>query len=542
MSHATLLPDPAEVRLDHLISESNAVTVVVQTAREAVPCPDCQHPSRRVHSHYTRTLADLPWNGIAVRLRLHTRRFFCSSLTCSRRVFTERLPSTAGRYARRTLRLDEALQILGLLVGGEPGARLAQKLGMRTSGDTLLRRTRQHTVAEPPTPRVLGVDDWAWKRGYRYGTVLVDLERHAVIDLLPDREAASLEQWLQQHSGVEVISRDRSNAYAEGASQGAPEAAQVADRWHLLRNVGEALQRVVEREAVHLAPAAEGAARSQTTAVEAPTWIEVPVSSTPLPVPRPLTRPQQMSEERRKRRQACYSEAMRLRGEGCTQNEIAQKLSLSTRTVRRWEQAGQFPERVVAPPRRTVLNRFLPHLEERWRQGVHNGRVLWRELQQQGYRGSRGTVQRWATRQLQPLTAAPRQTPMRIPRPREAAWWLQCEDSALTAEQRAFVRAFEQRCPAVADAAALAREFARLLRQRQAEQLTDWLDRAEGSVLRSLSTSLRRDEQAVRAAFVLPWSNGQTEGQVHRLKLLKRQTYGRAKFDLLKARVLYRAA
>jgi transposase len=270
MSHATLLPDPVELRLDHLISESNAVTVVVETAREAVPCPDCQRPSRRIHSHYTRTLADLPWNGIAVRLRLHTRRFFCSSLTCSRRVFTERLPGTAGRYARRTLRFEEALQMLGLLVGGEPGARLAQKLGMRTSGDTLLRRTRQHTAAGPPTPRVLGVDDWAWKRGYRYGTVLVDLERHAVIDLLPDREAASLEHWLKQHSGVEVISRDRSNAYAEGASQGAPEAVQVADRWHLLRNVGEALQRVVEREAAHLAPTAEVAARARTVSVEAP--------------------------------------------------------------------------------------------------------------------------------------------------------------------------------------------------------------------------------------------------------------------------------
>jgi transposase len=170
--------------------------------------------------------------------------------------------------------------------------------------------------------------------------------------------------------------------------------------------------------------------------------------------------------------------------------------------------------------------------------------VLWQELQQQGYRGSRGTVQRWATRQrqIQPVVKQLPPTGMRIPSPRQAAWWLQCEASALTAEQQAFVCSFEQRCPAIAEAAQLAREFADLLRRRQADQLANWLDRAESSALHSLAASLRREEKAVRAAFDLPWSNGQTEGQVHRLKLLKRQTYGRAKFDLLQARVLYRAA
>ena len=161
MSRTTLLPDPAELRLDHLISESSSITIVVKTARSAAPCPQCQHPSTRVHSRYVRSLADLPWSGIRVRLRLHTRRFFCSSLTGSRRLFTERLPRTAAPYARRTMRLNQALQLLGFVVGGEPGARLATQLGMAASGDTRLRRIRQRAAVERPTPRVLGVDDWA---------------------------------------------------------------------------------------------------------------------------------------------------------------------------------------------------------------------------------------------------------------------------------------------------------------------------------------------------------------------------------------------
>ena len=243
-----LLPDAAELRLTRVISESDFLAVEVEVARAVVPCPGCGRVCLRRHSYYVRTLADLPSHGVRVQLRLRTRKFFCDARACSRRIFTERLPRTAAPYARCSLRLSEAFRNIGFVAGAEAGARLARQLGMATSPDTLLRRMRQFVIGNGWIPRVLGVDDWAWRRGHRYGTILVDLERRSVVDLLPDRSAESFAAWLETHPGIEIISRDRAGCYAEGATQGAPQAVQVADRWHLLRNVSEALQRVVERE------------------------------------------------------------------------------------------------------------------------------------------------------------------------------------------------------------------------------------------------------------------------------------------------------
>ncbi len=250
---------PPGLIVDHHEIGADGIIVHARGASAASACPTCGLPSSSVHSHYGRTLGDLPAHGRRLRIRLAVRRFRCQTAACERRVFTERFSRDLIRaHARRTSRLDVLLHAIALVLGGRPGERLAERLSMPVSADTLLRIVRQRAAPPPPSVRVVRIDDFAWLKGQRYGTIICDLERRSTIDLLPDREGGTVANWLAAHPDVEIVCRDRGSGSREGAAKGAPQALQVADRWHLLENATAAFVESVQRHMGYLRRAITG--------------------------------------------------------------------------------------------------------------------------------------------------------------------------------------------------------------------------------------------------------------------------------------------
>ncbi|MBV8704955.1 MAG: ISL3 family transposase [Acetobacteraceae bacterium] len=516
------------------ITPDRVVIAVCARARTAA-CPLCRRRSRRVHSRYVRRLGDLPWHGRVSRFDLQVRRFRCCAPECPRRIFAERLPAVALPRVKRTARLADAQRRIALSAGGESGARLATSLAMPVSGDTLLRLIRAAPLPEVPTPRVVGIDDWAWRRGQRYGTLIVDLERNRPLDLLPDRDAQTLEAWLKRHPGIEAIARDRAGAYADGARCGAPEAVQVADRFHLLRNLGGALARALDRHHRDLRTAAAAAVRNTA---------DTAAQTAPVAPPMPAVVEPPQGPDRHAVRRARFHEALALHGQGWPVRRIARALGADRKTVRGWLRSGEFPT-WRHRPRGSSVDRHAEHLNRRWDEGCRNAAQLWREIRDQGFRGRLRTVQRWASsrRGADPAASGVGWRPAAWPAPSKhrAAWLVVAGPERLDATEQRFVDALLAPSPELAGLASLARRFSTMVRERQAELLDGWLTAAKGSALAGFADGIRRDLDAVRAALVLPWSTGPVEGQISRLKTIKRAMCGRAGFELLRRRVLLAA-
>ncbi|MGI4799003.1 MAG: ISL3 family transposase, partial [Janthinobacterium lividum] len=380
-------------------------------------------------------------------------------------------------------------------------------------------------------------DDWAWRRGKRYGTIICDLERGRVIDVLPERSAEVVSDWLHQHPGVEVIARDRAGAYAEGARQGAPTATQVADRWHLLRNLGDTLQAAVDRN--------RGAVRQAARAV---VQGEGPAPEKTMPSSYSTGETRQRAE-RRDQRQARYEELHRLHSSGLSAEAIAPALGMSALVLRRWLKAGGPPAH-SKPRQSQPLDAHIPALEVRWREGCRNASQLWRELRQGGFTGSRGLVARWVARRRHedpsPHAAEVRRAAAwPVPSSRRCARWLTLPSGKLSTQEGIFIRHLAELAPGLTRAGELATTFAALIQKTsRADPRTDfenWLAGARGTELDAFVRGIDRDHDAVLAALTEPWSTSPVEGQINRLKLLKRTMYGRTGYDLLRRRVLVEA-
>jgi transposase len=545
-----LLPDPTAVRLETWAIEPArpAITLTLRPRSRTARCPLCGRRSGRVHSRYERTLADLPWGGHTVVLRLRARRLFCDNARCERRIFAERLPGVAAPWARRTARLAGRQTAIGLALGGAAGVRLSRELGLPAARNTLLRLVRAAPLPPDITPTVLGVDDWALRKRHTYGTVLVDLERRRPVALLPDREAESLACWLRDHPGIAVVARDRAGAYADGTRRGAPGAVQVADRFHLLQNLAEALETMFTTHAKDLRAVERAERRAGSPAPKAAVQ---PARS------RQGTTARAKAAERRERRLARHRQVWALHREGRPGPAIARQLGIGRSTVVRYLRSEAFPERKGrSDAGRSLLDPWKPLLLARWNAGHRGGRHLLSELQEQGYRGSYATLAGYTQRLRRAQEeAALRQSarervlppvtdpPGRPLTPRTAAWLALRRPERRDAAGAERLARLRDRDPGLAEAVNLTEEFAGLLRAREPGRLEPWLARARGGApaFRGFAKRLGADEAAVRAAATLPWSTGQVEGQINRLKTIKRQMYGRANLDLLARRFLLAA-
>jgi transposase len=401
----------------------------------------------------------------------------------------------------RTHRLRDALQQIGLALGGAAGARLATTLRLPAGRTTLLGLIRAAPLSPSEQPRAVGVDEFAWRRGRRFGTIIVDLERRRPLDLLPDRDADHVATWLQQHPGSTTVARDRSGLYADTAARGAPAAQQVVDRWHLLHHLGEALEQFLLHKRAVLRDAAEALA-----------GIPAKASASPSPAELPVLPWQQRAEEAGRQRHAAqlarYEAIHQLHTAGADIAHIARTVGVSRETVYRYLRLPGPPARMRLPARRAALDPYRPYLEQRWAEGCRNGKRLWREIRAQGFTHSSSGVARFvarlrrAERAGQPV-ATTRRAARRPPTPRQVAMLCLRRPEKRTPAQQAYLDQLRQADEALATADTLTQDFATMLRERDGERLDAWLAAAEASpvpALRRFATGLRGDLDAVRGA------------------------------------------
>jgi transposase len=485
---------------------------------------------------------------------------------CPRKIFTEPLADLAERYARRTNRLRDVLLSIGWALGGEAGARQCTANGMPTSAATMLRLLRRSGTMVMKTPRVLGVDDWSFQ-ARSAGTLLVDLEQHRPVEVLLGSDEKVFSDWLLAHPGVEVIVRDRGASYLKGATKGAPQAQQVLDRWHLLKNMGEVLQKILSQQLDVLEQAAAEAVSSDTEKPAPPATFQgdprqdldkehhehgedLP-SSGVLPPPRvsprkPRQRKPVTPTKQRRWQLHMYEQVHALAKENWSQMAIAQHLHLHPHTVRKYLRMDHFVDQ-RHNPYPSPVEPYRAYVEERWSQGCTTVKTLWQELLGLGFTGSYKSV--WSfTRKFSLPHPSDRSAPTLAPQQKRSPWqtkWLLLrKPEELSARDASYREAVCRLSPDLAKAAQLARSFVQIVRERKSNQLDAWLKEARASPLQELrrfALGLYKEYGAMRAALSEPWSTGQVEGQITRLKYLKRQMYGRANIDLLRLRVLHAA-
>jgi transposase len=547
---------PSGLAIRCVVLDGDTVILEAAGTAETAACPGCGTPSKQVHAWYERRPLDLPWRGATVRLIVRVRRFWCHNPLCVRETFAEAFGEALPAQARRTAEATTYLTVVAQVAGGEAGARLAQEAGLPTSPDTLLRLQRAAALPAETgeTPRVLGVDDLALRRGRTYATILVDMETHRTVELLQGRDAKTLATWLRAHPGVEIVVRDRAGAYAEGAKQGAPEAVQVADRFHLLQNATEAFDRLLRTRNLEMdlagaptdgadVPGEDG--QPDGGAQTSPTTEATPVA--PVVPERPKSARQEQQAVRRAARIERWQQVHTLHEGGQSLRGIARTLGINRRTARQLLHAEAPLKNQITHPRpggltSPTLQPYVSYLQDRWQAGCTNVSQLFRELQALGYMGSRTLLHQALQAWKGPRPPkAERQQQRRRQNRRAVRWLCVRPQKDLSTHEFAELERLLARNPELATGHELLEQFRELVMGGNVDALDGWLSDARACGLptfASLATGITEDRAAVAAALTTRWSNGLVEGRVHKVKLIKRQGYGRATFALLRRRVL----
>jgi transposase len=496
---SVLFPHLGGVSIERVFLAGRSVRIQASTRTREAACPACGTGSRWIHSRYERRLADTAVGGQETMIQLQVRRFFCRNQACAKKTFAEQLPGLTTRYGRWTAGLAQALRAIALALGGRAGARLAGQLTTGVSRMTLIRLIRAlPDPASPHVPEVLGVDEFALRRGHSYGTVLVDVLARRPVDVLADRSADSFAAWLAGRPGTKVICRDRAGCYAEGGSRGAPLAIQVADRWHLWHNLAENVERTVarHRRCLHAAITASSGTQPDRPAPAVPP--ELPAQALP--------RTGRLADRTRRRHAAIHTQL----AEGHSVRAIAVELGLARNTVRRFARAADPEELLVndgTGRRRSMLEDYAPYLRRRWEEGCTDATALWREVRARGYPGGYSRVRDY----LLPFRAT---TGVRAPSPqppkvRQVTAWIMTDPAHLNPNSSRLLTAITASCPELAAVQGHVQAFAQLMTERRGRDLEKWMT-AAGSTpdLSSFITGLRRDQDAVTAGLTLPWSRG----------------------------------
>jgi transposase len=539
-----LFPHLAGLDLAHVEDLGGRVRITARTRTVLLACRGCGVVSARVHDRYRR-LADLACGGRPVQVVLEACRFRCGNPACPVATFAEQVPGLTGWYQRRTAQLRGLLEKVALALAGRAGSRLAAAAGAAVSRFTLIRLVRALPDPQAGPVTVLGVDDVAKRKGHSYATVLMDMDSHRLIDMLPDREAETLAAWLRAHPGIEVICRDRGGAYARAAREAAPAAVQVADRFHLWQDLAEAVEKTVLACLAAMDPP-PGPDNPDDPGIAASP--DAPATAGPDGFRDVHGHDRKLVARHRDR----YAAVQALRAGGCSTREIARRLGLARNTAAKFASAASIDELLVKATRRpTILDPFKPYLNQRWNDGITSATALHAEIRARGWNGDIQAVFRYL-RQFRTADGRDRQARARLqltapdtpapPKPRQVTRWIMTHPDHLASDDAANLARLLDASPALAAAAAHVRSFAAMMTRRQGLlALEDWLTAVEAGnqpALHSFARGIRRDQQAVTAGLALPYSSGALEGKNCKIKYLKRLMYGRANFDLLRKMAL----